>query len=63
MKIFKKVFKRIAELFIGTPEERFKVSLIKKMFESAEKEGYTYKVDRSGIRREKLIKTTGEEGV
>lgn len=48
------MFKWIANLILGTPEQRRKANTIRKMFDEAEKEGYTYKVDRAGIHRVKI---------
>lgn len=48
------MFKWITNLILGTPEQRRKANAIRKMFEDAEKEGYTYKVDRAGIHRVKI---------
>ena len=44
----------LVKLFKRKPSDIRVASAIRKMFEDAEKEGYTYKVDRAGIRRVKI---------
>ena len=48
------MLKWITNLILGIPEQRRKATAMRKMFENAVKEGYTYKVDRAGIHRVKI---------
>lgn len=48
------LFRLLVKLFKRKPEDIRAANAIRKMFENAEKEGYTYKVDRAGIRRVKI---------
>lgn len=49
-----KMFKWLTNLIFGVPEQRRRAEQIRKMFDVAEKDGYTYEVDKAGIHRVRL---------